>query len=92
MRLLHTPDNPAGRRCRGRVQAGEIGSVPGGCTRSVATFTLRKQLGPSRGFRTKTEPLVTRSLCASKSFSFRMLKIIWEVLFRDSDLLQCELQ
>src|ERR1700722_16182570 len=60
--------------CRGRVQAGEICSVHGGCTRSVATITLRKQLAPSRGFRTKTEPLVTRSLCASKYFAFRMLQ------------------
>src|ERR1700734_2682834 len=43
-------------------------------SRSVATFTLRKQLAPSRGFRTKTEPLVTRSLCASKYCPFRMLQ------------------
>src|SRR6202034_693303 len=45
-----------------------------GCTRCVATFTWRKPLAPSRGFRTKTEPLVTRSLWPSKYCSFRMLQ------------------
>src|ERR1700742_5224322 len=68
------PTTPAGGRCRGRVQAGEICSVQGRCARSVATFTLRKQLAPNCGIRTKTETLVTRSLCASKYFSFRLLQ------------------